>query len=124
MWGYPAVVALLAFSGPSGGPTCGAPLAETDVNPHTPGLGSAAGSSIDQCCALCSSSNWCAATTPANRPPPRSRNPPPLAHPRRSQVVPRLPFLDAEQGPLLVQGEQRLDGRLARPRERREHLAP
>jgi len=56
MWGYP--MAWLAFSGPGGGPTCGTPLADLDINPHTPGLGSTAGSSIDQCCALCSSANW------------------------------------------------------------------
>jgi hypothetical protein len=58
MWGYPIAVAVLGFSGRSGGPTCGAPLSGIDINPHTPGLGSAPGSSIDQCCALCSSATW------------------------------------------------------------------
>jgi hypothetical protein len=49
-----------AFSGsePPAGSQCGAPLKDVDINPHTPGLGSAPGSSIERCCALCSSSTW------------------------------------------------------------------
>ena len=35
-------------------------MPDTDINPHTSGLGSAPGTSAEECCALCSSAEWAA----------------------------------------------------------------
>ena len=35
-------------------------MPDTDINPHTSGLGSAPGTSAEQCCKLCSSAEWAA----------------------------------------------------------------
>ena len=40
------------------GPSSCSTLSDVDIDPHTPGLGHVAASSIDKCCELCSSPAW------------------------------------------------------------------
>ena len=37
---------------------CQTPMTDVDIDPHTPGMGSVAASSIDSCCSVCSSPEW------------------------------------------------------------------
>merc|ERR1719230_1860013 len=42
----------------SPGELCQNHMIDTDIDPHTPGMGSVAASSIDTCCSVCSSPEW------------------------------------------------------------------
>ena len=49
--------ATTASRAPPGG-LCQNHWTDTDINPHTPGMGSVAASDIDTCCSVCSSPEW------------------------------------------------------------------
>ena len=50
-------LAIAAHAAPPSG-TCSAPMQGIDIDPHTPGMGSIAAGTIDECCATCTSPEW------------------------------------------------------------------
>jgi hypothetical protein len=52
-----AVAASRAAAGSPGG-FCDNTMTDIDIDPHTPGMGSIAASTIDKCCTVCSSPEW------------------------------------------------------------------